>query len=148
MPGKRMSREERSRVLECARVGEPLRDICARFNRAKATILRLLKRAKHMPLDYVPPPKHASGRPRKLGKGMLRLMKLSLLKNPWLTAAEIKNMYPKELKEVSIRTIQRRCAIDLGLPIRRAAKKTLITRRMRIQRLKFAREMSQLTEED
>ena len=148
MGGKRMSHDERVRVIECWKQGDPLREISARFNRSKSTIYRLLRRAKALPDGAVPDPIKASGRPRKLTKGLLRLIKLQLLKNPWLTAAEIKNFYEKELKDVSIRSIQRRCRLDLGMPIRCASKKPWITPRMRAQRMKFARKMHKLTEKD
>ena len=95
MGGKRMSHDERVRVIECWKQGDPLREISARFNRSKSTIYRLLCRAKALPDGAVPDPIKASGRPRKLTKGLLRLIKLQLLKNPWLTAAEIKNFYEK-----------------------------------------------------
>ena len=148
MPNNRMSHDERVRIIECRKQGDTLMDISTRFSRSKSTICRLLSRAKGLPEEVVPDPIKASGRPRKLTNGLLRLIQLQLIKDPWLTAAELKNFYEKELKDVSIRSIQHRCRVDLKMPIRRACKKPLLTARMRAQRMQFAREMQYLTEKD
>ena len=62
-----------------------------------------------------------------------------MLLRPLITPASLKKKHPKLLEEVSIRTIQHRLKNDLGLPCRRAAKKSLLTEKMRKKRLTFAK---------
>ena len=147
MTGKRISYAEKVKIMTMAQDGEPVREIASQMNRSKSAICRLLRRSRHLPAGVTPPDKPVPGRPKKIDRGTLRRIKIALIKNPWLTAAELKNKFQNELKDVSPRTIQRRCQLDLQMPIRKAAKKPLLTRRMRIKRLKFARKMLKLTEE-
>ena len=145
MPGKRIDCTERRLILDAISRGDPIHKIAREFGRAKSSISRLLQRVRAPPPGTVPPLKPIPGRPIKISVRLLRRIKITLMKHPWLTAAELKNIYYEELNAVSIRTIQRRCQIDLHMPIRKAAKKPLLTGRMRRQRLEFARKMRRLT---
>ena len=62
-------------------------------------------------------------------------------KNPRLTALELKNLHPELLKNVAVRTMQHRLQKGLGLPSRKAAKKLLLTERMKKQRIAFAKKI-------
>ena len=48
-------------------------------------------------------------------------------------------MHPELLENVAVRTIQHRLQKGLGLPSRKAAKKPLLTERMKKQRIAFAK---------
>ena len=60
-------------------------------------------------------------------------------KDPRLTALELKNLHPELLENVAVRTIQHRLQKSLGLPSRKAAKKPLLTERMKKQRIAFSK---------
>ncbi len=55
---------------------------------------------------------------------------------PTLTGLQLKKNIP-ELRTVSVRSIQRSCRKTLKLPSMKMAKKPLLTKRMRRQRLEF-----------
>ena len=60
------------------------------------------------------------------------------MKNPFKSARELKKDVPG-WSDVSVRTIQHRLQKQLGLPSRRAAKKPMVTLKMKQKRLAFAR---------
>ena len=62
-----------------------------------------------------------------------------MLLRPSIAPASLKKKHPKLLEGISIRTIQHRLKNDLGLPCRRAAKKPLLTEKMRKKTLTFAK---------
>ena len=72
-------------------------------------------------------------------------MKLELQKIPLLTALELQNLYPELLQEIKIQTVQHLLQKDLDLPCRTAAKKSLINKRIKKQRLAFAKKHAHWT---
>ena len=70
-------------------------------------------------------------------------MKREILKNPFMSATELKKNNPNLLHDVSIRTIQHRLQKELRLPAHRASKKPLLTMKMRGKRMQFARKYRQ-----
>ena len=147
MPGKWLTLEDKVRILDAYKNGNTMKEIAEEFRRSYSTIWRLLKRSRQLAPGMVPTFVASPGRPRKLTFGMLRILKLALIKNPFMTAGELKHRYPEYFNEISIRTIQRGCRVELGMPIRKSPKKPLLTARMRKQRLAFARKMKDYTPE-
>ena len=139
MPGKYTSSEEKARILAWRQEKVPIKEICARSGRAKSTIMKLLASSKGLPVNTVPKHKFGGGRRKKTSNTTDKLIKREVEKNPRLTALELKNMHPKLMENVAVRTIQHRLQKGLGLPIHKAAKKPLLTQRMRKQRIAFAK---------
>ena len=109
------------------------------------TVWRVLRRNLGLPADQVTGPKFSPGRPPKLTPRAKRLMGRTIMKNPFLTAAELKAKYPSYFSHVSNRTMQRVARDELKLPIRKAAAKPLLTVKMVKKRLKFCRQYKDFT---
>ena len=113
----------------------------------------LKKAAVGLPPNTIPERKKGSGRPRKTSKMTDAMLKREVMVSPTVTAGELKAMHPHVLGGggggggVSPRTNQHRLQKDLKLPCRKAAKKPLITARMRQQRLDFCRKYMHWTVE-
>ena len=74
--------------------------------------------------------KKGTGTKKLIKPETLAAMKKLLNETPTLTAKSLKNKVPA-LHAVSIRRIQEACQKDLGLPLRKMAKKPLISHRMK-----------------
>ena len=114
----------------------------------KATVMRILAAAKELPSNTVLKHKFGGGRRRKTSKFTDAIMKRELQKNPRLTALELQTLHPNLLKNVTIRTVQHSLQKDSGLPSRKAAKKTFLTKRMKKRRLAFAKKYAHWTTEE
>ena len=75
-------------------------------------------------------------------------IKKDINKNPFLTARKIKDKNPRLMHDLSLRTIRWVLLKDLKLPSRVAAKKPMLTQRMKIQRLAFALKYKNWTSTD
>ena len=139
MPGKYTSSEEKARILAWRQEKVSIKEICARSRRAKSTVMKLLASAIGHPPNKVPKHRFGGGRKKKTSNATDTLIKREVQKNPRLTALELKNLHPELLENVAVRTIQHRLQKGLGLPSRKAAKKPLLTERMKKQRIAFAR---------
>ena len=74
-------------------------------------------------------------------------MKRELQKNPHLKALELQNLHPQLLQQVKIQTVQHYFQKDLDLPSCKTAEKPLINKRMKKQRLVFAKKYAHWTTE-
>ena len=72
-------------------------------------------------------------------------MKRELQKNPRLAALELQNLHPNLLENVTTQIVQHRLQKDLGLPSHKAAKKPLLTERMKKRRQAFAKKYAHWT---
>lgn len=145
---KNLSDVEKARILALREEGVPTNEIVRRTGRGEATIRRIAAAARGLPPNQIPKRKPGSGAPRKTSKGTDVLMRREVLKNPFFTANDLKRDHPQLLANVSVRTLQHRLQKDLGIPSRRAAKKTLLTPRMAKKRIDFAKRYLHFTEED
>lgn len=148
MPGKQLSDVEKSRILTLVEEKVSLRKIASRTGRHFATIKRLNAAARSAPDCEIPLRKHGSGRPRKTSADTDELLRKEVLKNPKITAGQLKKMHPQLLRDVSQRTIQHRLTKQLKMPTRVPAKKPLLTPAMMKKRLAFARQYEAWTEDD
>ena len=89
-----------------------------------------------------------SGRPRKVTPQMIQLLRDSVSSHPMRTAKDLKTLYPDELGNVSVRTIQRAFIRDLNMRAWVPAKKPLLTERMIQKRLDFCNRYKNWTEDD
>ena len=85
----------------------------------------------------MPKRKKTSGQPAKVMATTLIVMRRHLVRDPTLTAGQLKALMPA-LANASIRTIQWMCLEKLKLPSRKMATKPLITHAMKFMRLAFA----------
>jgi hypothetical protein len=117
----------------------PISDIARRLGRSARTIKTLIQAAEGFPTSYIPCHKPIVGGPRKTSKQTDDILRRAVMKEPAISSTELKKMYPELLKNVSLRTIRHRLQIDLELPSRRAAKKPLLTKKMKDKRIAFAK---------
>ena len=123
-------------------MGVPVTKVAADLNVSRQTVYTFLKVTKGLPEGTVPKRKIGSGRKRKTTARTDHLLRREVLLRPSITPASLKK-HPKLLEGVSIRTIQHQLKNDLGLPCRRAAKKPLLTEKMR-KETNFCKELSTL----
>ena len=139
MGRKKLSEIENAQPLTKIKMGVPVTKVAADLNVSRQTVYTLLKVTKGLPEGTVPKRKIGSGRKRKTTARTDHLLRREVLLRPSITPASLKKKHPKLLEGVSIRTIQHRLKNDLGLPCRHAAKKPLLTEKMRKNRLTFAK---------
>ena len=147
MVGAYLTSAEKARIIAWREENVPIKEICNRSGRGKATVMRLLSSAKGLPPNVVPEHKIIAGRPRKTTKATDKLLKREVLKNPRVTSGQLKADHPEVLQNVSVRTVQHRLQKDLLLPCRTAARKPLLNERMRKARLAFANKYKHWTSE-
>ena len=139
MGRKKLSEIEKAQALTKIKMGVPVTKVAADLNVSRQTVYTLLKVTKGLPESTVPKRKIGSGRKRKTTARTDYLLRREVLLRPSITPISLKRKHPKLLEGVSIRTIQHRLKNDLGLTCRRAAKKPLLTEKMRKKRLTFAK---------
>ena len=88
-------KEEKARIMALKEENVPIKEICARVGRSKATVMRILAASKGLPQNIVPPPKPRSGRPRKTTKKTDALLRRAVLGNPFITSTELKKNVPR-----------------------------------------------------
>ena len=125
-----LSDAEKGRIIEARESGLTITEISKKFKREKTDIFSLLKRHRTEPRGVVPPHKKNPGRPSKLSRTTMHLLKMKLNKNPIITAFELQEMYPDLLNGVSCRTTQFCIHRDLKMSIPKAAAKPLITEQL------------------
>ena len=104
----------------------PIKVICERSGRGKATIMRILAATKELPRNTVTKHKFVGGRRRKTSRFTDTIMKREIQKNPRLTALDLQTLHPNFLKNITIRTVQHHFQKDLNLPSLKAVKKNLL----------------------
>lgn len=139
MVSKVTTNQEKARILALHEEKVSIVEICRRTGRSKSTILRLISAARNLSPGEIPVHKPLPGQPRKTSKATDHLLKRAVLKNPRITAVELKSMYPSLLGKMSLRGIRNRLQKDFGLRCRQAALKPLLTKTMLKKRLAFAK---------
>jgi hypothetical protein len=144
----KFSAETRRVAVELWRAQVPLKKIRDQLQMSASSLKHLLAHAREHP--------DLPAKPRKMGTGMknskvmdstLRDMRKHLLRNPTLTAKQLKGLLPA-LENISIRTIQRLCLMKQKLPSRKMAPKPLLTQAMKDKRLAFCKRYRNWTVED
>jgi transposase len=138
---------DKAKIIAWSEEGLSSREIAARIGRDKATINRIIQKAKCLEKDDIPIRKAGSGRPRKMNGQMLLALKRQIRKYPTMTASDLKQSLP-ELAPMSERSIQHHLQKSLNLPSRSAAQKPLLTLKMKKKRLAFCRAYKKWTAED
>ena len=93
-----------------------------------------------------PRPKVRLGRPQKPSKRSDQVMRREVEVNPTITDKEISVLHPGLFANVFEISIQRRLQIKLGLPSCQAAKKPLLTQKIKKSRPYFCRKYEDWTE--
>ena len=135
---KRLTHEQKVTMVALKNKGSSAVDLADQFQVDITTVHRTIKDANHYGLDSKPIQNPNLGRPRILKNRTKKLLRRQLRINPFLTAAELREMNKPFLGKVSIRTIQDNLARHMGLPCRKAVKKPLLTKRMKKQRYRWA----------
>lgn len=144
---KQLSVSDKAKIMAWKEEGLSSRVIAKRLGRDKATINRIVQKAKEQGTGDAPLRKEGSGRPKKMTAFMLECMKREIRKCPAMTAADLKRSLP-EIANVSERNVQFHLQKTLGLPSRSAAQKPLLTPKMIKKRLAFCRQYRDWTEAD
>lgn len=144
----KLNMQEKSMVM--ALVGEGLsnREIGRKLGRSESAVRRVKKAAAMLGTAAAPERKKGTGRKRKTHPRTDKLLEREVRKDPFITAKELKEAHADVLGEVSVRTIQDRLQRHLKLPCRRAARKPLLTDKMKKQRIDFCKRYEHWTSED
>ena len=148
MGRKKLSIEEKTRILTLLEEGIPVSRISMDLHVSRQAIYDLKRVAAQQPPGTTPPRKVGTGNKKKITERSKVLLRREVLLNPSITAATLKKMHSNVLKDVSIRTIQRILQKDLQLPCRRAAKKPLLTKAMMKKRMLFCKQYLHWTSAD
>ena len=76
-----------------------------RMKRSKTSVFKILAQAKNLLLGVVPLNKKHTGRSKLTTKGTDALIKREVIKNPRLTAVELKNFIPKNTRRTVKHTV-------------------------------------------
>lgn len=144
----KLNLEEKAKVMALVAEGLSNREIGRRLGRSNTAVRRVKQAAATLGTTSAPHRKKGTGRKRKTDRRTDKMLEREVKKDPFVTAKELKGMYPDLLGEVSVRTVQVRLQKDLKLPCRRAAPKPLLTMKMRKQRVDFCKRYAHWTEED
>jgi hypothetical protein len=127
----------------------PFKKIMEQLQLSKATLVRLLAHAREHPDRPAKPRKTSTGfKSLKVMESTLRDMRKRLLRNPTLTAKQLKAML-SALENIFIRTIQKICLAKLKLPSRKMAPKPLLNQEaMKDKRLAFCKHYRNLMVDD
>ena len=143
----KLKSDEKAQILAFQEAGMSSMQIASRMGHHRASIDRLLQKAKVNDKNGVPPHKKGSGRPRKVTNLLENIIKRAVTNDPTLTAPGMKHLLP-ELANISLRTINHVLLKRLKIPSRVAAMKPLLTAKMKQKRLNFAKAYSHFTPED
>ena len=135
---KRLTHEQKVTMVALKDQGASANDLAVKFHVNVTTVHRTIKDADQYRLGSKPVQNPNLGRPRIIKERTENILRRQLRINPFLTAAELREMNKPFLGKASIRTIQDNLARHMGLPCRRAAKKPLLTPRMKKQRYRWA----------
>jgi transposase len=102
---KHLNLSEQAKIIAWSEAGLSSRAIAERIGQDKATINRIVNKAKLLSKDDIPVRKSGSGRPRLMTDDKLLMLKRQIRKYPAMTAADLKETVP-ELSSFSDRTIQ------------------------------------------
>jgi IS30 family transposase len=130
--------EEKAKILDWKADGVSSETIAARLGRHRSSIDRLFVKSKGLPDNAIPGRKKGSGRPRKMTEDLLAILKRQIDKYPIMMAADLKESTP-ELAGVAHRTIAHALQKYLKVPSQSAAMKPLLTKKMKLKRLAFAK---------
>jgi hypothetical protein len=108
---------------------------------------RLFAKTEGKPKNFVPPRQKGSGRPRKFTTEVLNNIQFHINREPTLTAGELKKRIPA-LADKAECSVQHALQKYLKMPSRVMAMKPLLTSKMMVKRLKFAKKYAHWTPED
>jgi transposase/transcriptional regulator with XRE-family HTH domain len=145
---KQLSDVQKARALAWNQEHVSQVEICRRLGVSRSTISRLFSAAKKLNPDVLPSRKIGSGRPRKVSVKMLKKISKDICENPFMTARQIKNKNPRLLDDISLRTIRNVLLNYLNLKSRVAAKKPVLSEKMKQKRLAFAKKYKHWSSSD
>lgn len=138
---------EKTRALTLLEQGMSVIRVAEVLKVTRTSVYNLKKAAAAVPPGTTPPRKEGSGAPRKTSQRTDSLLKREMKADPFLNAVGLKKKHPELLAAVSVRTIQHRLQKDLKMPIRRCAKKPLLTAAMKKKRIDFCKKYEDWTPE-
>jgi transposase len=138
-PTKEISFGEKVNIKHWFEQGMSTKEIATKLGRHLASIRKHVAVIKTLPpTDLPPPPMKRSGRKKLSDDRLEKRLRQYVMQFPFKTAKELKNEVPG-WENMTVRYIQKTLQKRLGLPARNAAKKPLLTQRMKMKRLAFAK---------
>ena len=144
---KNFSQEDKRVAIELYRAKVPLNQIRAQTQMSEATLRHVLAYSRKNPSLPIKKRRTGSGRKSLVGQETVRLVKKFLIREPTLTAKNLKERIPG-LQHLGIRAIQKICLKKCNLPSRKMAAKPLLTEKMKQKRVAFAHQYGHWTVED
>lgn len=137
--GKRQQITEdiRSRIVALANHSSKThREIATIFKICHTTVTRIINLERNTGSVVA---RKRSGRPKATSQRTDSLIRREVIKDPFISAANIKRNLVPLCNNVTLRTIQTRLANKFNMPARRPAKKPMITTKMRKSRIEFCK---------
>ena len=144
---KKLSIEEKAMAIGWRQENVSNSEIARRLGCGLDAIGRLFAKTEGKPKNFVPPRQKGSGRPRKFTTEVLNDIQFHINREPTLTAGELKKTIPS-LADKAERSVQHALQKYLKMPSRVMAMKPLLTSKMMVKRLKFAKKYAHWTPED
>jgi hypothetical protein len=136
---KEISFKEKGRIQHLFHLGITAKDVAMKLDHHPASIRKHIAVFKSLPPDKLPPPRtKRSGKKRLSNDRLDNRLRHYVHQFPFKTAKELKNEVPG-WENMSVHYIQKTLQKRLGLPARKPAKKPLLTDKMKMKRLAFAK---------
>jgi transposase len=142
---KHLSEFNKARAIAWWEEGVSQHEVSRRLKVHRRTISRLVTAYQKSNNGSLPQRRSGSGRPKKVTDKMLAKIKKDILSNPFLTARQIKSKNRKLLETISLRTVRRILLENLSLASRVAARKPILSNRMKHNRIEFAKQYQHWT---
>jgi len=143
-----MSIEEKAKAIAWRQENVSVNEIAQRLGRGRMSIFRLFSKMKISGRNEMPKRKPGSGRPRKATAFVKEELMKYIVKYPMATATDIMADLPHVVGDMAVRTVQDILCRELGMRSKVAAKKPLLTDKMKKKRLDFANKYKDWTAED
>lgn len=148
MDPKKLSMLDKSAVLALVQEGFSNRQIARKTERSEKSVRRVKRAASALGAGVTPEMKKGTGTKRKTNARTDTILQRGVIKDPYITAKEIKEVYATVVGDVSVRTIKERLQKSLNMQCRRAVHKLLLTDKMRKQWLDFCMRYRHLIKEE
>ena len=138
---------QRGMIWGLSLAGVPQKEIAERVGCGLCTVQRMVARCKAEGFEEGLKTKKNCGRKTIVTEEMLAALRRFVKDHPFSTAVEVKRKV-REVRHLSVRRIREAFQIKLKMPIRRAAPKPLLNKRMVAKRLQFCHDHLHWTADD
>ena len=144
---KQMTPVERAKALGLLSAGFTQREVALECNRSRAAISKLAKKAREVGFEKALKVLPGRGRKTLATLGDIRKMIRLVQQRPFLSSKEVKRLMGPRGEKFSVRRVQE-LLNKAGYKSRHAARKPMLTERMKAQRMEFATSHLHWTKEE